>query len=167
MSKSEREMGEILQRTEVTLRVPNDLKALARLFLALAARSPSIEAWRFYTSRQRAAILLVTADESAILRCMLDGGFECDINPVVVMKDHCLMVSTVRLATELRTNGVQLLDAYTCSCPLNGTALVLKTTDNSRTTELLEELNLFPSIDPFSGDEDHEPAIDPMKEEAA
>jgi len=167
MSKQESETGGIRQRTEVTLRIPNDLNALARLFVALAAESKNIEAWRFYSGHQRAAILVVAIDENAILRCVRDGGFECDISPVVVMKDHNRMVSGVRLSTDLRANGVDLLDAYTCSCPQNGSVLVLKTTDDSRTANLLEVLNLQPSIDlcrdvEVNADEDREPRAVPM-----
>jgi hypothetical protein len=172
MSKHESETVGIRQRSEVTLHVPNDLKALARLFVALAAESPRIEAWRFYSGHQRAAILVVTADESAILRCVRDDGFECEINPVVVMPDHQCMVSVIRLSAELRANGVHLLDAYTCSCPRNGTALVLKTTDGSQAADLLGVLNLLPSVDPFrdvnlGDDADREPVTDPTKEKAA
>ena len=133
----------IKEQVEVALHVPNDLKVLARLFASLAIWSGDIDAWRFYSDHKRAAILLVTSDESKLLRAIRAAGFECDSNPVVVLEEHHRTVSAIRLSSELRANGVQILDAYTCNSPHNGTALVLKTTDRSRTTDVLETMNLL------------------------
>ena len=152
----------IKEQIEVALHVSNDLKVLARLFASLATWSKDINAWRFYSDHKRAAILLVTSNESKLRRAIRAAGFDCDTNPVVVLEEHHRTVSAVRLSTELRANGVRILDAYTCCSPRNGNALVLKTTDGSRTAEVLESMNLLqaqplhPSRDLVAGEDEVE-----------
>jgi hypothetical protein len=61
---------------------------------------------------------------------------------VVVVEEKHRCVSAVRLSTELRANGVEMLDAYTCSLPDDGAVLVLKTTNSSQAVMILEAMNL-------------------------
>jgi hypothetical protein len=121
---------------------------LAKLFASPAIWSRDIDAWRFYSDYKRAAVLLVTSHESKLLRAIRAAGFECDSNPVVVLEEHHRTVSAVRLSTELRANGVRILDVYTCCSPRNGNTVVLRTTDHSRTAEVLEAMNL-PATQPL------------------
>jgi hypothetical protein len=142
MNKPRQVVPGIKEQTEVALHVSNDLKVLAKLFASLATWSRDIDAWRFYSDHKRAAILLVTSNESKLLRAIRAAGFECDTNPVVVLEEHRRTVSAIRLSTELRANGGQILDAYTCFSPHNGTALVLKTTDAPKAAAVLDAMNL-------------------------
>jgi hypothetical protein len=124
-------------RTEVALNVPNDLDVLAKLFANLGIQSRDIDAWRFYSDHKRAVILLVTRNGEQVVRSFQDDGFACDTNPVVVLEEHHRTISAIRLSAHLRANGVEILDAYSCCTPHNGTALVLRTSDVSRTTQVL------------------------------
>lgn len=137
-------MREIQERNEVMLHIANDLEVLAKLFAVLAAQSSAVGAWRFYSDHERAAVLLVTGKDSGIIRILQAAGFECEANRVVVMEEKHRCVSAVRLCTELRANGVEMLDAYTCCAPDKGTVLVLKTTDSSQAVTVLEAMDLLP-----------------------
>jgi hypothetical protein len=137
-------MREIQERNEVMLHIANDLSVLAKLFAVLAAQSSGVGAWCFYSDHRRAAVLLVTGKDSGIVGILQAAGFECEANRVVVVEEKHRCVSAVRLSTELRANGVEMLDAYTCSSPENGTVLVLKTTDSSQAVPVLEAMNLAP-----------------------
>jgi hypothetical protein len=137
-------MREIQERNEVMLHIANDLSVLAKLFTVLAAQSSSVGAWRFYSDHRRAAVLLVTGKDSSIVSILQAAGFECEAKGVVVVEERHRSMSAVRLSTELRANGVEMLDAYTCSSPENGTVLVLKTTDSSQAVTVLESMNLAP-----------------------
>jgi hypothetical protein len=141
-------MREIQERNEVMLHIANDLAVLAKLFTVLAAQSSGVGAWRFYSDHCRAAVLLVTGKDSNIVGILQSAGFECEANRVVVVEEKHRCMSAVRLSTELRANGVEMLDAYTCSSLANGTVLVLKTTDNSQTVTVLEAMNLAPMQPP-------------------
>jgi hypothetical protein len=138
---------EITQRTELALRVPNEVNVLAKLFSSLALMSEDIDGWHFYSDHKRATILLLTGDTINLLRCLQADGFDYDTHPVVVMAEPHRTVSAVRLSTELRSSGVVILDAYTCRSSRNGTSLVLKTTNGPRTVEVLEAMN-FPQPEP-------------------
>ena len=138
-------MQEIQERNEVMLHVDNDLAVLAKLFAVLAAQSPGVGAWRFYSDHRRAAVLLVTGKDSGLVAILQAAGFDCEANGVVVVEEKHRCVSAVRLRTELRAHGVEMLDAYTCSSPDNGTVLVLKTTDSSQAVTVLETMNLSPA----------------------
>lgn len=135
-------MREIQERNEVMLHIDNDLGVLAKLFTVLAAQSSGVGARRFYSDHRRAAVLLVTGKDSSPVGVLQAAGFECEANEVVVVEEKHRCVSAVRLSTELRANGVEMLDAYTCSSPDNGTVLVLKTTDSSQAVTVLEAMNL-------------------------
>jgi hypothetical protein len=132
----------ITQRMELALRVPNEVNVLAKLFGSLAMTSQDIDGWRFYSDHKRATILLLTGNANNLLRLLQANEFDCDAHPVVVVAEPHRTVSAVRLSTELRSNGIAILDAYTCCSAHDGTALVLKTTDSSRTIEVLETMNL-------------------------
>ncbi len=138
-------MREIHERNEVMLHIANDLKVLAKLFAVLAKESSDLGAWRFYSDHQRAAILLVAGKDTSIVGILQAAGFKCEANRVVVVEDEHRCVSAVRLSTELRAHGVEMLDAYTCSSHDNGTVLVLKTTDSSQAVAVLESMNLSPN----------------------
>jgi hypothetical protein len=135
-------MQEIQERNEVMLHIANDLGVLAKLFAILAAQSPRVDGWRFHSDHRRAAVLLVTARDSDIVTILQAAGFECEANRVVVVEEKHRCVSAVRLSTELRANGVEMLDAYTCSLPDDGAVLVLKTTNSSQAVMILEAMNL-------------------------
>jgi hypothetical protein len=137
-------MREIQERNEVMLHIADDLGVLAKLFTVLAAQSSGVGAWRFYSDHRHAAVLLVTGKDSSIVNVLQAAGFECEANRVVVVEEKHRCMSAVRLSTELRANGVEMLDAYTCSSPENGTVLVLKTTDSSQAVTILEAMNLAP-----------------------
>jgi hypothetical protein len=143
MAERENHMREIQERNEVMLHIANDL--LAKLFAVLAAQSSVVGAWRFYSDHQHAAVLLVTGKDSGIVAVLQAAGFECEANRVVVVEQKHRCVSAVRLSTELRANGVAMLDAYTCCSPENGTVLVLKTTDSSQAVTVLEAMNISPN----------------------
>jgi hypothetical protein len=134
---------EITQRTELALRVPNEVNVLAKLFSSLALTSEDIDGWRFYSDHKRATVLLLTGNAINLQRSFQADGFDYDVQPVVVVAGDHRTVSAVRLSTELRSNGVAILDVYTCCSPGKGTSLVLKTTNNSRTIEVLETMNLL------------------------
>jgi len=155
-------MREIQERNEVMLNIANDLGVLAKLFAVLAVQSPGVDAWRFYSDHQRAAVLLIADKNSRIIDLLRAAGFECEANQVVVVEEKHRSLSAVRLSTELRANGVEMLDAYTCCSPRNGTVLVLKTTDNSRAVTVLEAMNLLEAQqfnpDPFP----HSPVLEAM-----
>jgi hypothetical protein len=137
-------MREIQERNEVMLHIANDLSVLAKLFTVLATQSSGVGAWRFYSDHRRAAVLLVTGKDSDIVGILQAAGFECEANRVVVVEERHRCMSAVRLSTELRANGIEMLDAYTCSSPENGTVLVLKTSDSSQAVTVLEAMNLAP-----------------------
>jgi hypothetical protein len=145
ITEGESHVQEIQERNEVMLHIANDLDVLAKLFAVLAAQSSVVGAWRFYSDHRHAAVLLVTEKDSGIVAVLQAAGFECEANQVVVVEQKHRSVSAVRLSTELRANGVEMLDAYTCCSPNNGTMLVLKTTDSSQAVTVLEALNLSPN----------------------
>ena len=61
---------------------------------------------------------------------------------MVVVEEKHRSMSAVRLSTELHANGIEMLDAYTCCSPDNGTVLVLKTANTPQTVTILEAMNL-------------------------
>jgi len=134
---------EIQERSEVMLHVANDLGVLAKLFAVLAVQSPSVDAWRFYSDHRYAAVLLVTEKDSEIVEALRLAGFECETNRVVVVEEKHRCLSAVRLGSELRANGIEMLDAYACCSPDDGNVLVLKATDSSRAVNVLEAMNLW------------------------
>ncbi len=136
-------MQEIQERDEVMLHVANDLGVLARLFAVLAVQSPSVDAWRFYSDHRRAAVLLITGKGGEIAEVLRAAGFECETNRVVVVEEEHRCLSAVRLGSELRANGIEMLDAYTCCSPDDGTVLVLKTTDSIHAATVLEAMDLL------------------------
>jgi hypothetical protein len=135
-------MREIQERDEVMLHIANDLGVLAKLFAVLAVQSPGVDAWRFYSDHRHAAVLLVTGKDSEIVEALRSAGFECEMNRVVVVEQKHRCLSAVRLGSELRANGIEMLDAYTCCSPDDGTMLVLKTTDSLQAAAVLEAMNL-------------------------
>lgn len=146
-------MRAIQERDEVMLHVANDLGVLAKLFAFLAIQSPNVDAWRFYSDHQRAAILLITGTDSEVDGALRSAGFECETNRVVVVEEKHRRLSAVRLASELRANGIEMLDAYTCCSPGDGTILVLKTTDCLQVATVLEAMNLLQVQPPDSHSE--------------
>ena len=138
-------MREIQERNEVTLHVANDLSVLARLFAVLATRSPGVDAWRFYSDHRHAAVLLITGKDSEIVGALQSAGFDCETNRVVVVEQKHRCLSAVRLGSELRANGIEILDAYTCCSLDDGTVLVLKATDSLQAATILEAMNLLPA----------------------
>jgi hypothetical protein len=153
ISERRTHMREIHERNEVILHIANDLKMLAKLFAVLAGQSSDVGAWRFYSDHQHAAVLLVTGKDSGIVEVLQAAGFECEANRVVVVQEKHRCVSAVRLSTELRANGVEMLDAYTCCSPDKSTVLVLKTTDGSQAVTVLEAMNISPNRLPVSSRE--------------
>ena len=150
-----RDMGEVgdgmdgvRQCTEVALRIPNDLNLLAKLFAALAIVREGILGWCFYSNHEQASALLVTVNGNKTAHALRALGFRCETNPVVVVaqKDHSL--SAVMVKAELRAAEIHILDTYTCCSRQNGTALVLKTADCSRTVEVLKAMNLLHATEP-------------------
>ena len=135
-------MRVIQERNEVMLHIANDLGVLAKLFAILAAQSSGVGVWRFYSDHQYAAVLLVTETDCGIVKVLQAAGFECEANQVVVVEAKHRCMPAVRLSTELRANGVDMLDAYTCCSPDNGTVLVLKTTNSSQAVTILEGMKL-------------------------
>ena len=121
--------------------MPNDLAVLARLFVSLGTQSRNIDAWRFYSNHQRAVILLIARDARQIVRSFQADGFQCDVNPVIVLEEHHRIISPIRLSAHLRANGVEIVDAYSCSSPYDGVALVLRTSDVSQTAAVLQALD--------------------------
>jgi hypothetical protein len=146
-------MRELEERNEVMLHIANDLDVLAKLFAALAKHSSGIGAWRFYSDHRRATIHLVTEEDSGVVEALQAAGFEGEAHRVLVMEEKHRCVSAVRLSTELRAHGVEMLDAYTCSSPDNGTVLVLKTTDSAQAITVLESMDLSSTQLPDSSGE--------------
>ena len=136
-------MQEIQERSEVMLHIANDLGVLAKLFAVLAVQSPGVDAWRFYSDHRHAAVLLITEKDSEIVKALRSAGFKCETNRVVVVEEKHRCLSAVRLGSELRANGIEMLDAYTCCSPDDGNILVLKATDSSRAVTVLEGMNLW------------------------
>ena len=134
---------DVQERTEIVLRVPNDLNLLARLFAVLSSKRRNILAWCFYSDHDRARVLLVTENDSKISQTLRTSGFECETNPVIVVAQEHRSVSATQVSAELRGAGLNILDAHTCCSLHNGAVVVLRTTNNLRAIEVLEAMDLL------------------------
>jgi hypothetical protein len=134
----------IQRRTEIALRIPNDLNVLSQLFAALGMQRHNICAFCFYSNQSHATVLLVTCNGSKIARVLKGIGFDCEINPVIVVEQDGLNITVVQLSAELRAARINVLNAYTCCSGSHGPLVVLNTTECSRAVRTLETMYLRP-----------------------
>ncbi len=103
------------------------------------ARHPDIEVFtmRSYCNRDGVVLLLVTTDALKTSQVLKVAGFQCEINPVVLIGPINRSGWAAPVGTELADAGIEVLYSYTSHKDRDRHYLVFKTSDDHRAIQVL------------------------------
>jgi hypothetical protein len=134
------------QETEISVRIGQEPhKASATTVIA---SYPDVEVFtmRSYCNRDGVVLLLVTTDAVKTSRVLKAAGFQCEVNPIVLIGPINRSGWAAPVGDELANAGIEVLYSYTSHKDRDRHYLVFKTSDDDRAIQVLTAGSAFQSL---------------------
>jgi len=153
------DISTVRQETEISVRIghePHNAGATT-----VIARYPDIEVFtmRSYCNRDGVVLLLVTTDALKTSQVLTAAGFECEVNPVILIGPINRSGWAAPIGAELANAGIEVVYSYTSHKDRDRHYLVFKTSDNDRAMQVLTDGPTLQSLACSDSPQDREMAI--------
>jgi hypothetical protein len=125
------------RQTEISARIGHEPPEVSAT--AVIAWYPDIEvfAMRSYSNRDGVVLLLVTTNAVKLLHILTAAGFECEINPVVLIGPLDRSGWAAPIGVRLANAGIEVLSFYTSHKEPDRRYLVFKTSNDDHAIQVL------------------------------
>ena len=150
-----------IARRETEISVRSDDDQLEVSATAVIAWYPDIEvfAMRSYCNRDGVVLLLVTTNAVKVSQVLKAAGFQCRVNPVVLIGPLNRSGWAAPIGVELVNVGIEILYSYTSHRERDRHYLVFKTSDDDRVIQVLTTSPAFRSLACSNSQRDQQMAI--------
>ena len=125
------------RETEISARIGHEPPEVSAT--AVIAWYPDVEvfAMRSYSNRDGVVLLLVTTNAVKISRVLKAAGFQCEVNPVVLIGPLDRSGWAAPIGVELASAGIEVLSFYASHREPDRRYLVFKTSDDDHAIQVL------------------------------
>ena len=147
MSDNEDNMSIARRETEISVLIGHEPPEASAT--AVIALHPDIEVltMRSYCNRDGVVLLLVTTNAVKTTRVLKAAGFQCQINPVILIGPINRLAWVDQIGVELANAGIEVLYSYTSQRDCDRHYLVFRTSDDDRA---IEALTTGPAFQPLA-----------------
>lgn len=131
-------MCQVSRRGEISVRVPAQSAALARMMTIVTGTGAEVLASCSYWDKSGTTVLLVTDNPKTTARALTEAGFSCDTHSVVVVGPAFNPGIAPRVLPDLGAAGINILYSYVAYTEDRGGYVVMQTADNDRAMRVLE-----------------------------
>ena len=131
-------MNAVTRQIEITVRSINQPASLGKLMAITVSCGAEVLAACSYWDGSNAVMKLVTEDVPRTTRALQAAGFDCRLNPVVLVETPDKPGLAALLHAKLVAAGMHVLYYYSLHCERNQSYVVFKTSDDDRALYLLE-----------------------------
>ena len=131
-------MASVLKETELAIRTDNAPGAEGRIMAVLLEWGVQVRALCSYAEGEKLMVLAVADDCRKAKQALARGGFECKVNPVIVVGLDNRLGAMARLGRHLNSAGIQILYSYASYMDEAEIVAVFKTQDDTRALEVLQ-----------------------------
>jgi hypothetical protein len=141
-------MASILKETELAVRTDNAPGAEGRIMSALLEWGVQVRALCSYAEGEKLMVLVVADDAQKAKQALACAGFECKVNPVILVGMENRVGAMARLGGHLKSAGVEILYSYASYMDDAEMIAVFKTRDDARALAVLQSslLSTQPSV---------------------